>query len=544
MALGAAAALELDRRDREERWRTDPWAWVTDRVNLLDPLAQGSQVAPFPDFPYLKAVFEEIHEHNAIILWKSRRMIGSWSALVYAVWVASLFKNQRIFVVSRKEGENDGEGSRELIWRASWIAANLRGGPAKFIAGKLRLEFTETGSSISGISSEPNAMRGVSANLVIGDEMGFWTAPRDSFAALKPTLEARGKFIGISSSAEGFFKELIQDAVDVGEPSNTEGIVAVPGSGVKINLTNRVYDDDEYTSGATSNPLHVSDRNIPGFAAWTNKRNRFRILAIHYTADPRKRSAQWKLRESEGVPLSIWLREYEMQWSIQSGLPVYVHDWRPQVMLQEGIKTERTRPILCSLDFGYHNPALLVGQMRFGLQLCALRAFQGRQLRFEDFMASALSQLKSWFPQRDPTNPNDVLWCCDAAGDAEHSTGAPEVKILRRQFNIKPKFKKMRIPPTIDIVRGYMARTHRGEPCFLVDNNPSMHLVLDALNGGYAYPEGEVNEETVPDKDNIHDHLMDTLRYMAVNFGTPISRGDRAKLSQISRSDMFEAVTY
>lgn len=539
------AALELNRRDREERWQKDPWSWICDRVQLLDPLNQENQVAPFPQYEYLKELFTEINTSNTLIIWKSRRMIGSWSALTYAVWLASLFKNQRIFLLSRKEGESDAEGARELVWRSKWIIGNLQNGPKPDIeAGKLIITFKETGSTITGMSSEPNAMRSVSANLVIADEFAFYERPKDTYAALKPTLESRGRFIGISSSAEGFFKQIVKDEVDVGEPSREDSITPIVGRGIVLtNPKERVYDEDE-GFGVENGPSQIKQKTIQGFAAWTNKRNRFRIVAIHYTADPRKRTEAWKARESEGVPLSIWLREYEMMFNIQAGLPVYVHDWRPQAMLQEGIKTERTRPILCSLDFGYHNPALLVGQMRYGLQLCALRAFQGRQMRFEDFMAAALSQLKSWFPQRDPTNPNDVLWCCDAAGDAEHSTGAPEVKILRRTFNIKPKFKKMRIPPTIDIVRGYMARTYRGEPCFLVDNNPSMHLFLDALNGGYAYPEGEVNEETVPDKDNIHDHLMDDLRYMATNFGTPVARGSRAQLNDISKSDMFKPVTY
>jgi hypothetical protein len=54
-----------------------------------------------------------------------------------------------------------------------------------------------------------------------------------------------------------------------------------------------------------------------------------------------------------------------------------------------------------------------------------------------------------------------------------------------------------------------MSRTYRGESCFLVDDNPTNSLLIDGLNGGYAYPQGEITEATTPVKDNFHDHLQD-----------------------------------
>lgn len=515
-----------------------------DRVNLLDPLAEGSQVAPFPNFPYLKALVHEIHTHNALVVWKSRRMIASWTALVYAVWLCLMFKNQRVFLISRKEGETDGEGSRELVWRCKWICDNLRGWErVSFEGGKLFIQFAN-GSTITGVSSEPNAMRAVSANFVVGDEFAFWDRPRDSYAALKPTLEARGKFVGLSSSAEGFFKQIVRDEIEEGGGAARGGIISIPGRGVILNTNEgvQVAEDAPKEIKATA-PMQSPD--IPGFAAWTNRLNKFRIVAMHYSADPRKRSAEWKRRESEGVPLSIWLREYEMQFDVSAGRPVYLHEWRPATMLQTGIKTERSRPIIVGLDFGYHHPAMIASQMRYGHQFCVLRALQGRQVRFEDFMSEVFTSLKEWFPNRHVTNPADFVWCCDASGEQEHATGAPEVKILRRVFGIKPKFKKVKIPPTIDIVRGFMSRLYRGEPCFQVDNNNSTSLILDGLNGGYAYPQGEINELTTPVKDNTHDHMQDILRYIAVNFGgAPQREGSRAAFDYAAKSDILERQSY
>lgn len=545
LRLAAQAALELDRREREARWRADPWSWVQDRVQLLDPLATtGSQVARFPDFPYLKALFTEFNTHNTIVVWKSRRMIASWSALVYAVWLCLMHKNQRVFLISRKEGETDGEGSRELVWRCKWIAQNLIGWePVHLEGGKLFLQFAN-GSTITGVSSEPNAMRAVSANLVIGDEFAFWDKPEASYAALKPTLESRGRFIGLSSSAEGFFKQIVRDEVEEGGGPARGGILSIPGQGVILRET-EAESVDESARPTRDRVEPTSAPQIPGFAAWTNTRNKFRIIAMHYTADPRKRSAEWKRREQEGVPLSIWLREYEMQFDVRAGRPVYLHEWQPSTMLQANIKAERTRPIIVGLDFGYHHPAMIAAQMRYGHQFCVLRALQGSQIRFEDFMHEVLAQLKAWFPTRHIDSTDDFVWCCDASGMQEHATGAPEVKILRRVYNIKPKFKKVKIPPTIDVVRGFMSRTYRGEPCFQVDNNPTTTLVVDGLNGGYAYPHGEINDDTVPEKDNIHDHLQDILRYIAVNFGgEPQRQINRAAFDYAARADILERQSY
>ncbi len=545
LALAAAAALELERREREERWKTDPFSWFVDCATLIDPLASGEKVAPFPNFPYLKEMIGEIDSNNAVILWKSRRMIASWTAIAYAVRMCMLFKHIRCYFISRVEGDTDGEGSRELVWRARFVAEHIRNAQVPRInASKLHIEFLDTGSTITGVSCAPNVMRQVSANLVVADEFAFWDHPRDSYAALKPTLEARGKFIGISSAAEGFFKEVVQDLTEAAEGGEMRGgIISVPGKGVVINDSQRP-DYEEGTESASHKLLNINANKVPGFAAWTNPINKFRIVAIHYTADPRKRTKEWKDREQEGMPYSLWLREYEMSFSLLSGMPVYMHEWQPSAMLVNGIKTERNRPIIVGLDFGYHNPAMVVAQFKHGLQLCVLRCFQGRQLRFEDFMHQALANLRSWFPSRHIDNPDDMLWCCDCSGDQEHSTGQPEVHILRRQFGIRPKFKKMLIPPTIDVVRGYMSRSYRGEPCFLVDNNPTNQLLIDGLNGGYAYPEGEVNELTRPEKDNTHDHLQDCLRYIAVNFGGHKAIVNHDALSRMASADILHMPTY
>jgi hypothetical protein len=60
----------------------------------------------------------------------------------------------------------------------------------------------------------------------------------------------------------------------------------------------------------------------PGITEWRNERNSFFVLRLHYTADPGKRSPQWKAKTSEGLTSRAWQREYEISWTSPEGEPV------------------------------------------------------------------------------------------------------------------------------------------------------------------------------------------------------------------------------
>ena len=547
--IAAQAALLLREREQRIRWRTDPWQWYMDRVNLLDPLAPpGQQIAPFPDFGYLRAVVHALHTSNAVLGWKSRRMIFSWTGIAWAVYLCSVFENQRCFFITRKEGESDGEGCRELIWRTKWMLDHLRG-DAKVVyeGGTLIIKFPDTGSQITAMSSHPDAARSIAANFIMGDELGFWEKPRETFQALKPTLEQRGKFFGISSAAEGFFKELVLDIPDAGGDPPPGHPFVIPGRGVvapqNLVIGNRAETSDDGLEVDVAESGLVSQAAIAPepFAVWNNPGNGFTIVAAHYTADPRKNTPEWLEREMKGITRSAWLQEYEMQFNVHQGRPVYANEWAPSLMLRKRVTVERQRPIWVSLDFGYHHPAMVCGQMKNGLQMAVMRSFQGSAVQFDFFMYQVISLLKEWFPKRD-LNPNarDFIWCCDKSGLQKQSlTGENEIRILKQQFGIHAKWKAHNIEAGLDIVRGFMSRTYKGEPCFVVDDHPSNGLLIKAFEGGYSYPseqKGKLHKDE-PVKDNVHDHVMDCVRIAAVCFGP--SRFDSRELIKHSRSQMI-----
>lgn len=66
------------------------------------------------------------------------------------------------------------------------------------------------------------------------------------------------------------------------------------------------------------------DQLVEGVNVFRNPRNKFVVMEVHYTADPRKRSLAWKQREQIGVSPSDWAREYELSWVVRAGRLVYV----------------------------------------------------------------------------------------------------------------------------------------------------------------------------------------------------------------------------
>ena len=60
-----------------------------------------------------------------------------------------------------------------------------------------------------------------------------------------------------------------------------------------------------------------------GVHCFHNPTNKFYVMEVHYSADPKKRSFAWRQNESRGITPSDWAREYELSWVVRTGRPVY-----------------------------------------------------------------------------------------------------------------------------------------------------------------------------------------------------------------------------
>src|SRR6267142_2769337 len=112
----------------------------------------------------------------------------------------------------------------------------------------------------------------------------------------------------------------------------------------------------------------------PGVEQSTNPRNGLTVIKLHYTADPRKRSAEWKTEASRNMHPRAWRREYEIDWASPAGEPVV-----PEYVEEKHCKPfewDRRLRLLRGWDFGFVSPVCLFaqltlfGQLRIRRELC------------------------------------------------------------------------------------------------------------------------------------------------------------------------------
>ena len=78
-----------------------------------------------------------------------------------------------------------------------------------------------------------------------------------------------------------------------------------------------------------------------------------RVLRLHYTADPAKRSSQWKAQAHIGIDEQTWLREYEIRHDVASGLGVYTNLFMREIhVAKEKLLVYPDRPLYRGTDFG------------------------------------------------------------------------------------------------------------------------------------------------------------------------------------------------
>jgi hypothetical protein len=506
LQVRAAAALRLRTLQTDQRYAADPWAFLSERVSLLDPLRPSDPIRPYPPLPYLLICVAEAERHRRLIIWKPRRKRLSWTFLAYGVAKAATIPYQRVFLISRRLGEDDTQGSRELLWRSGFILQHLRGGSVAYEQGKFLIEIPGTGSTIAAVSSEPNALRAVAGTLVVGDEFAFWDDPDASLAAILPTGEREGEivgqFVGITSTEVGPFERMLYDGQRADEV---------------------ILDEEGLPRWATEVTRYEQDGMPPGSCrAWTNPGNGFRVLDLHLEADPATRTPEAVAALQRSVPVEIWEREYRKQFIGRGGTPVFGKQFRADLHVGESVQPIVGEPIVCGIDFGYHRPAAVALQLiqrEGGLQLRIYRGLIGDETTTRAFVHLWLAKVELWFPEWR----FGMLWACDHSGNRKRGEDETAFDVLHRDFGIKARSRYTLLPPTLDLVRDFLQRMCGREPALLIDKNPDTAFLRRGFAGEYRYgraTETNPNPED-PERGNAYRDIMDAIRYGVVNYVGP-----------------------
>jgi hypothetical protein len=107
-------------------------------------------------------------------------------------------------------------------------------------------------------------------------------------------------------------------------------------------------------------PEHA-ERPQDGVTAWTNPGNRFRVVRVHYSADPTKREAVWRTQAQAGMPERGWRREMEIDFTAPEGESV-IPEFDPTLHVVDCAADRHSR-LLRGWDAGYVSPAVLFAQL-------------------------------------------------------------------------------------------------------------------------------------------------------------------------------------
>ena len=364
-------------REDIERWnsyKADPWLFLCECVFTRDQVDQKNPVKRYPShWPYLKYYVRLWENYQRIAVPKSRRMVMSWTNVPLFLHAAIFFPGQDFAFVSKKEDD-----AAELVKRAQFVFDHI---PADKIHPSLlpkcedrakppALTFTfgdGMQSKIQGFPMGADQLRQFTFSGIFGDECAFWEEGDKFYASALPTTEGGGRITLVSSRSPSFFQRVCYDAND--------------GS----DFEERPPPDAQYPMGDDS------------LIYWYNPKNGFHVLDIHYTANPDKRDPAFVERIKGAMPVKQWLVEYDRNWSVYDGKPVYEDYSASRHQSKIPLEPHLGLPLLLGWDFGL-TPACIVAQLRDGT-LYLLKEFTAKNKSIDRFAPLVMQGIKQLFPE-------------------------------------------------------------------------------------------------------------------------------------------------
>ncbi len=254
---------------------------------------------------------------------------------------------------------------------------------------------------------------------------------------------------------------------------------------------------------------------MEGLETWTTDQ-KFRVVQLHYTADPKKRSAEWLEQAKSGIPKQDWDIEYEISWVAKAGRPVLGTDFIRMVHIKP--VTPISAPVWVGWDFGFHAPAACAlqvsdeGQLRFALEI------PGHDIALPTFVKDiVLPKLYGRFPHH-----YDFRHCADVAGRQKNDLGGTAIEELKNALGgagVEVFSKWAEIETGLNIIRRKMAMRRSEEPLAIFD--PSCTITIEGVSGAWVYPYStDVEIANKPDEKGPWKHIFDAWRF-AVQAAAP-----------------------
>lgn len=268
--------------------------------------------------------------------------------------------------------------------------------------------------------------------------------------------------------------------------------------------------------------------------------NGIKVVRLHYTADPDKCTPEWKEKAKVGKRPRDWEREYEINWHIASGLPVYSDIFNREFhVAKEELLAYPSLKIFRSYDFGL-TPACVWSQIDPNGCLNILAdhvVWNGRgdmkQMGMERFILDVIRLSNEWFPDADFTD------YADPAGSQKAQTDEKTCFQIMRQAGVYP------IPGAVTWTArkasmvNILQKTIAGQPAMRISPNATM--IIEGMEGAYKYEEiGDTGRYRETVEKNAWSHPMNALEYaVSMLYTTKNDREDEDGIKRKKQSNKY-----
>ena len=165
-------------------------------------------------FPYHRPIILTWLREKIFFIEKSRDMMTTWLTVAMYAWDTLFHKNRENIFQS-----DDSTKTADLVERAYFIWDNQPSflksiHPATYAAGQTRsgiLRVPSLVSTILGFPQGPDQIRQYHPSGIFVDEAAFQTEAAAAFMAVKPTIQAGGRYTAVSSANAGWFMSACRD---------------------------------------------------------------------------------------------------------------------------------------------------------------------------------------------------------------------------------------------------------------------------------------------------------------------------------------------
>lgn len=451
------------------RWKCkrDSWFFKKNFIKTVDEHDAEHPVKPIPMWPHIPYVTEAIAKNDIIIIEKARQVFITWTVLADLLHTALFQPHARIFVQSKKLAEacelvgmRSGRGSKFGRGRTRSMYDNLTPGlfpSAEWYHGEAQFS---NGAVIKALASGEEQVREHTVTRFFADEAARIPEFEDTWIAARPSATGGGKMIAATTpkGKEAFyylFKEF-----------RGTGVVSEPTHGCRI---------EQCDDGVC-------------------------LITLNWWVVP-GRDLEWYKRATKGMPPAKARQEYDIDYGVFEGMPVY-----PQFRRNDHVEKLECRsdlPVIRGWDFGYKRAAVVYGQI-IDRSLYILHMTETKQSSTKMLAQKVVNESDQFFHKAVFED------YCDSACIKDRGAGeSTSLEILEAYpFHISPEFKYRRIMDGVDTISKLLQENR-----FRVHNSAACEGLVDAFAGGYAFK--QTGEE--PKKDGIHDHRMDAVRYLVDN---------------------------